>query len=252
MRWIALLAVACISGTASAGPCAHSASRGATLDADGATELRITARAGALKIEGRPDMRHVKATGAACAGSAAALEDVRLVAVREGTTLRLEAQLPDGLVLLGEASYLDLTVDVPASLALNVTDTSGPIEIRRVGALTLVDGSGEIVIEDVGGDLKLDDASGEVTLLKVAGDVWLRDASGPLTVRDVRGSLTVEDDGSGSIEIEGVRGSVRVKSDGSGSIDVQDVGGDFAVEHKRSGGIRHTGVKGRVSLPARR
>jgi hypothetical protein len=244
-----MLVVALAAVPAAAGPCAHTERRQATLDATGATRLEIDARAGTLRVEGRAGATQVKASGTACAPSAGALEGVRLSATRDGATLRLEAQVPESSLPAGGDASLDLLVDVPRSLALNVTDTSGPIEIRHVGALTLEDGSGEITVEDVGGDLKLTDGSGEMTLTKVAGDAWVRDASGPLTMRDVGGSVTIEEDGSGGIEIAAVGGSVLVESDGSGEIDVRDVGGDFTVEHKGSGAVRHTGVKGRVSLP---
>ena len=59
-------------------------------------------------------------------------------------------------------------------------------------------------------------------------------------------------DTSGDIVVRHLGGSVEI-ADTSGDIDVDDVGGDLAVKIKKgSGAIRHTRVRGRVSLPTAR
>jgi hypothetical protein len=42
---------------------------------------------------------------------------------------------------------------------------------------------------------------------------------------------------------------VLVREDGSGDITADDVGGDLTVTRDAGGRIRHSGVRGRVSLP---
>jgi hypothetical protein len=59
-------------------------------------------------------------------------------------------------------------------------------------------------------------------------------------------------DTSGDIRVRHLAGNLRI-ADTSGEIDVDDIGGDFTVEIKKgSGAIRHTRVRGRVSLPTSR
>jgi hypothetical protein len=229
--------------------CRHKAQRSAALDVAGATRVEVVARAGSLRIEGRAGLARLSASGTACAPEAAQLDKVQILATRQGGTLRVEAQVPEGTWGLGNAS-LDLRIELPDSLALKVEDTSGPLEVRGVAALDLVDSSGEIVVEDVKGDLSVQDSSGEMRLLGVGGSVRVSDSSGEIEITRVGGGVEIEQDSSGGIRIAQVSGAVRVRADGSGEIDVRDVGGDFTVDRDGSGDITHRGVKGKVSLPA--
>ncbi len=244
---------ACVDAQAvAAAGCPFQEPREAKLEVAGATSLRLIARAGTLDLGGVPGAREVTVAGQACASSAGALAGVKLRAERQGSQIVVEALVAEDATPLAGGPALDLVVRVPASLAVEVSDTSGPLEIRGVGALRLEDGSGEALVEDVAGDVTLRDDAGDLTVRRVGGALSiLRDGSGQIDVVDVRGSVTIDEDGSGGIRVEKVGGSVRVERDGSGSIDVRDVAGDFVVEQDGSGGIRHEGVKGRVSLPKR-
>ena len=244
--------------------CVVSEPRQATVDAAGATLLRVEAKAGSLEITGEEGLAEVRARGKACAENQQALERVLLRADRSGDEVRVVVDIPDGW---GNGGTLDLELRIPADLAVDVKDGSGGIDVKGVAALSLHDGSGEIAIKgvrgeltihdgsgeinatDVGGDVKIHDGSGEIELRDVEGSVSLEDGSGQIEVEDVRGGVTVERDGSGGIEIVAVGKGVLIGKDGTGSIRVEDVGGDFTVEEGGSGGIEHVGVKGRVSVP---
>jgi hypothetical protein len=202
--------------------------------AGSARVVKVEAGAGTLKIAGRPGATAVVVHGTACANRAGLLDGVQVKTSQAGDAVLVEAVIPEGSWVLGGGAWLDLVIEVPEHLALDVVDGSGSVEIASVGALEIVDGSGELTIRDV------------------ERDVRIRDGSGSIEVRGVGGSVTVEDDGSGSIEVQAVKGSVVVKNDGSGSISVADVGGDFSVRHDGSGGIEHHDVRGRVSVPERR
>ena len=187
--------------------CGVTASRAATIDVGDATRVRVRARAGSLRIEGHPDLVEVRASGTACAGSDANLERVTLTATRVGTELVIETDTGDGM------GRLDLVVEIPDSLPLEVDDGSGGIEIYDVAAVELRDGSGGIDIDGVAGDVRVVD-------------------------------------GSGGINISAVRGTVVIEEDGSGGINVAEVGGDFVVKRDGSGGVRHRSVRGRVDVPS--
>ena len=221
------------AGTAGAGwsDCGHRAPREATVQIDGAKRIRVIARAGDLKIQGRPGASTVAVHGTACSSRESGLDEIKLIAERRGDEVYVEASMPDEWS--GGARGLDLTLDVPSSLPLDVEDGSGSATIRDVAALKIDDGSGELRIENVAGAVTVSDGSGEIVI-------------------DHAGSVVIAEDGSGSVRITGVKGSVVVRDDGSGSIDVSDIGGDFAVEHDGSGGITHDGVRGAVRIPRRR
>jgi putative adhesin len=229
--------------------------RNAVVDAKGARVIRIVARAGELRVEGKPGATQVQVRGTARASSERLLADIKLIAERRGDTVVIEADIPHrgGWRALNDAYRgLDLVIDVPQGAALEVEDSSGDLEIRKVGALDLDDSSGSIELHDIEGAVRVDDSSGEVRIEGVKGDVRLRDSSGGIEVRHVTGSVTVENDSSGEIEMADVSGTIHVERDSSGGIHVADVGGDFIVDRDGSGDIDMRNVKGTVRIPGRR
>jgi len=241
------LALAC--GRAQAADCAHSAPRQARLEVSGAESLRVLARAGFLKIEGRPGHTAVDVSGTACAPRESLLDRIRLRAERRGSELYVEAEVPESEWFWSGEARLDLELRVPAGLRVEVEDGSGPLEIRGVAALRLDDGSGEAAVEDVAGDVSIVDGSGSLRVVRVAGALRVRDGSGEIELRDVAGPVTIEEDGSGGIDVQDTREGVTVRSDGSGGISVRRVAGDFVVEDDGSGAVRYEDVGGSVRLP---
>lgn len=216
----------------------YTAPREADVDARGARRLRVEGRAGFLRVRGVDGLAQVRVRGTARASRRAALDEIRLVARREGDAVVVRADIPDrsGVARWGDGwgdndvRALDLTLEVPRGLAADVVDGSGALEVRGVGALDVTDGSGEITLEDVG-PTRVEDGSGEIRVAYVRGDLRVTD-------------------GSGGIAVRGVRGSVVVERDGSGGIDVRDVDGDLTVERARARGLAYAGVRGRVTVPS--
>jgi hypothetical protein len=214
----------------------YDAPRNATVNASGATSITIDARAGQLRVTGRTDLTEVRVRGTALASSQDLLDDIKLEAVRNGNTVEVRAVMPDsrGWSRNYEA-LLDLVVEVPAALALEIDDSSG-----------------DIVVESVAGRIRIEDSSGDIRVRDAGADVWISDSSGGIEVRGAKGSVDIDEDSSGEIEIADVTGSVHVGRDSSGSIDVSRVGGDFVVERDGSGSIDYDGVKGKVDIPRKR
>lgn len=214
---------------------AYTAPRQATVDARGARRLSVEGQAGALRIRGVEGLTEVRVTGTARASRRDLLDDIRLIARRDGNTIVVRADIPDRRDRdddgdgNGYSRGLELILEVPRGIATDVVDGSGELEIRGVGALDVRDGSGEIDIADV-------------------ASATIEDGSGELRVRDVRGDVRIAD-GSGSIDVAGVRGAVLVTQSGSGEVDVRDVGGDFTIQEGRGRGVSYTDVRGRVRVP---
>jgi len=231
---------------------AYTAPRNAVVNANGARIVQVEAAAGSLRVEGKAGLTQVEVTGTARASSQRLLNDIKLIAQRDGDRVFIKADIPDqdGWNDNGEAA-LDLVVQVPQGMNADISDGSGDAKIYNVGDLEMGDGSGELLI-DGAQSVRVTDGSGSLTIENVRGDVTVNDGSGDIDVRNVTGSFIVESDGSGGINATDVRGSVIVRNDGSGGIDVNKVGKDFRVENKGSGEIDYTDVSGTIDIPESR
>ncbi|HEY6644583.1 hypothetical protein [Povalibacter sp.] len=256
--------------SAQADDCRHSADRSATADAAGIVRVVIGAGAGDLNVYGQSDASRVQASGKACASSAELLTQIQIDSRREGDTLYLKTLMPnsmDGGLFLNVYATLDLSIRVPDSVAIELEDSSGDIELRRVKSAIVADSSGDIEIEDITGDLDVSDSSGDIEIERVAGNLKVKDSSGDMELREIRGhveipvdssgdidivqagSVHIHQDTSGGIVIRRVNRDVRIDTDSSGDIDVAEVGGNFSVGADGSGSIRQAKVLGTVELP---
>ena len=214
----------------------YDAPRTATVNASGATLLRIDARAGGLRVSGRTDLTEVRIRGTARASDRALLEDVKLETERNGNEISVRVVIPEtaNRGWRDDHASLDLVIETPAALPVDIDDTSG-----------------DLVVESVTGRIRIDDNSGDIRVRDAGSDVSVRDNSGGIDIQGVKGSVDIEEDSSGEIEVYDVVGSVRIGRDSSGSIDVSRVGGDFIVERDGSGSIDYDGVKGKIDIPTR-
>jgi hypothetical protein len=256
---------------AHADDCRRSAERSAVADAAGITKVVIGAGAGDLKVRGAPTTSRIQANGHACASNDDLLEKIQIESRREGDTLYLKTLMPDleGGFLFNAYATLDLSLQVPDTVAIELEDSSGDLELSRVKSAVVADSSGDIDIKDIAGDLDVSDSSGDIEIERVAGNLRVKDSSGDMELQEIQGqieipvdssgdinivqagSVHIQQDTSGSIVIRRVNRDVRIDSDSSGDIDVAEVGGNFSVGADGSGSIRQVKVLGRVELPER-
>ncbi len=235
----------------------YTSPRNADVDARGARKIRVEAGAGELRIEGRQGISQVQVRGTARSSSRERLSQIRLTAERRRDVVFIKAEFPEenrGGFWRGdwnENMQLDLVIEVPQSVGLDVEDGSGEAKFINVGALNLVDGSGDLEIRGAKGNVAVEDGSGNMTISNVEGSVRVSDGSGNISANNIVGEFRVEQDGSGDIDVSSVGGTMKVDSDGSGNIDVDRIAGDFIVDNKGSGTIRSNGVKGRINIPDR-
>jgi hypothetical protein len=229
------------------GECRHSATREANVDAAAATRIFVSAGAGSLRVEGKPGLRQARLKGTACASDRSLLPEIELTAGRIGGDIRVHAN--DQNLELGNREYarLDLVIEVPEGLAARIEDGSGDLGLSGLGAVSVIDGSGSIIADDILGSLDIEDGSGELIISGVRGDVTIADGSGEIDVHDVQGRVDIRDS-SGEVKVTKVARDVLI-SDSSGGIEVDDVGGAFTVRNDSSGDIEHRGVKGGVRVP---
>ena len=250
--------------------CRYTSPRNLSAPAAGVTKVVIHADSGSLKVDGRPGATEIASTGTACTSDDDFLDRMTLTQRRSGSTLYIEANIPDKTVMFGFfQARLDFAVTMPAGLEVSIDDDSGWIKVANTGPLTIDDDSGSIEVRNVRGSVKIDDDSGEIEIQAVIGNVSISDDSGEIDLKDINGSVEIEDDSgaisvarvegslhirnddSGSISVANVKRDVKIDEDGSGSIEVADIGGNFTVGSKGSGGIDYERVSGRVSIPER-
>lgn len=236
----------------------YTSPRNADVDARGARTARIEAGAGSLKVEGRSGLTEVRVRGTAVSSRRNYLDDIKLIAERRGEEVFIKVVMPEdsdhGLNMMrgNWRMELNLVIEVPVSLALDVDDGSGNAEFNNTGALAFEDGSGEISIRNAHGNVRVVDGSGSIVIEGVEGSVKVDDGSGEIRASNVTGDFTVGDDGSGDIDVSSIGGTMRVDNDGSGNIDVDRVSGDFVVSNDGSGTIRYDTVKGSIRIPERK
>jgi DUF4097 and DUF4098 domain-containing protein YvlB len=160
-------------------------------------------------------------------------------------------------------ALINLLIEVPAHLYLDIKDGSGFIEIKNIlndveikdgsgyitidqikGNLNIHDGSGSIEITQVDKNVKIDDGSGDISARLINGNLKIDDTSGGINIQDVGGDVWI-DDGSGEIDIYKIKGSVTI-DDGSGGIDINHVGKDVKIIEAGSGYLSINNVKGTV------
>jgi hypothetical protein len=255
----------------SSGACAYEAQRSASVPASAGELLRVSAGSGELAVRGVEGLGEVRVVARACASASDDLDDLQITLEDAGAEIVLSAHYPErSASFFGGNRYarLDLVVEVPLSMAADIEDGSGSMELSGTGALRIQDSSGDILVSDALGPVEIEDSSGEIELVSVTGGLTIQDSSGEIRIENAAGAVQIEDgsgeielrvvegdvrieDGSGSIDAEQVSGSVTVEADGSGEIEVRDVTGDFTVLRDGSGSIQHQGVGGRVDIPVR-
>jgi len=224
-----------------------------TLPAEGLAKVEINSGAGSLNVTGHEGAATVEVEarivveGISDKDMADYIKDHVELELREsGKAAVLVSHIRDrGFFALRRSARIDLTVKIPATLALEVDDGSGSMEIADIGAdVRIDDGSGEMSIRRVSGNVRIEDGSGGITVESVEGSLDVTDGSGEIEIRDVKGDVSL-DDGSGAVTVRRVGGEVIV-DDGSGSLEIDDVGKDVIIKHKGGGSLDITNVKGKV------
>ena len=224
-----------------------------SLDVSGSQSLAIFAAAGDLEIAGVSSSDEVRIRGKICVSEEHWLDEARLE-TSSGDRAEINVVLPDvsgGWSLWGSKyAYMDLELEVPDSLALELRDSSGDIGIEDISALWLQDSSGDIEIRNVAGLVEIKDSSGDIEVRGLKGDFTIiSDSSGDIRGSDIEGNVLVESDSSGEIWFTEVRKDVVVGQDSSGDIIAENVGGDFRVLKDSSGTIHSENISGEVEIP---
>jgi hypothetical protein len=217
-------------GTAAAwgSDCKFAADRSASADTRGVERVEIFARAGDLTVKPATGAM-LSASGRACASNEKYLEQTQIKLQREGNVLQVHVQVPEDMQGIGIFyASLDLDVALPATLPVEITDSSGDMTLEGVRVTRVLDSSGDILAKGLPGDVEIEDSSGDISVLDQAGALRISDSSGDIVVRGAR-EVLIPRDSSGDIRIEQVSGNVRIDQDSSGQVRVSSVEGTVSI-----------------------
>lgn len=232
--------------------CRHEKDLSFSVDADGIKQILLDVGAGYLRISGDENATQIQVNARACANPKERLEGLDLEHRQRTGELQIEttAEAFVGFNLIGSNyARIDMDIVIPQSMALSIEDGSGDIDIRNlVGNVQINDGSGSIELTAIEGDIDINDGSGDIQVVDVTGSARVTDGSGDISIRQITGDVVIPDDGSGSVRIDDVGGNVLIENDGSGSIRVDNVEGDFTALDTGSGSVNYGGIGGRVEV----
>ena len=242
-----------IATSAQAWDCKYRQEIDETLNVSESDTLTIAAAAGDLEITGVSGTHVVRIRGTVCAAKEEWAEESR-VNTSGGRQAEVSVSLPDvesnWSWWRSRYVYLDLELEVPDGLALNVRDSSGDMEIENVASVRIKDSSGDIEVRDVTGSLVVEDSSGDIDVRDMTGDLTVEaDSSGDIYGKDIQGTVLVMQDSSGDIRFRNIGQDFIVERESSGDISAIGVGGGFRVLKDGSGEIRSEDVAGEVVVP---
>lgn len=213
-----------------------------TLDSQDLQSLIAETGAGSLEIIGVEGLTQIKLVADIYSNKDS---KVILTLEKKANKAKLKADIEQN-GLNHDSPYIDLKLQVPANLALDIDDGSGAIMISKMTAdINVKDGSGDIEVSQINGNLAIDDGSGDIEVRQHNGNLTIKDGSGAIKVTDVSGNITI-DDGSGDIEVANVQSAVTI-TDGSGDINVFNTKG-LTILAAGSGDVKFNKIDGPVSM----
>lgn len=149
------------------------------------TTLRILADAGELSIEGRSDLDEVRIHARACASDRFVVDDIDFDFFHSGSTLDIETYVPNH-----SRAHLDIAIEMPFDMAAEIYHGEGDVFVRDIDVVFIDDESGDIDVRRIFYDVDIIDGSGNIDVEDVGGDLIVRaDRSGRIDYRNVRGQV---------------------------------------------------------------
>jgi DUF4097 and DUF4098 domain-containing protein YvlB len=185
-------------------------------------------------VPGPADSVEIRMTGSADAVERFLVED-------RGGEIVIEPESGGGI---GRWSGVSIEIRVGSPAAIRARLASGDVVVAMDAESLAIDAAaGEVVAQDITGDVKVKTASGDIRLGAVAGRLDVAAASGDVHVRSVAGDVVAKT-ASGDIDIGEVSGSVSAHS-ASGEIAIRRLTGDSFNAKTLSGDVRLGVTSGR-------
>lgn len=185
---------------------------------------------GSLKLEGTSDP-NLNITTWIYAWAESAAESERINREIEVSLLSAETENPSLVIsepTLGRAGRryeVNVTVKVPAGVAVSIIDGGGSIEVWNLDrGVKIQNEEGPVEIHEVGGGVDLVNRGGPVKITGASGRILVKDARSDLHLSQIEGEIDVTDPG-GKLSIHHATGTVIARGNPEG-IDLLNVEGE--------------------------
>jgi len=217
-----------------------------SLDTNEINRLNVESGAGSLTIRGKQGINEIQLT-ADIYTSSDNRDNFELELNKSGDKGYLIAKIPSSSGFwVGNSPRIDIIVDIPQDMILDIDDGSGDIQLSNINAsIDINDGSGGLSINQINGNIDIDDGSGQLSIDGVVGNINIVDGSGELSIDNIVGNIQIVD-GSGEMQLKHIKGNVDIE-DGSGGIYAQHITGS-AVINDDSGNLTVRNVDGVVTI----
>jgi hypothetical protein len=235
-----------------AAPCKFEAPRNLQLDLAGVRAVQIELHSQNLHMTGSESAKGLTLNGRACASDSATLANLTVTQRRDGDQLLIDIGDENHFTFNlfgGSYAYLDVNVQLPASVPVTLSVGSGDAEVSGLQQLQSIVGSGDLHVRQVSGKFGASVGSGDIDAHDIGSLELGSVGSGDFKAEGIRADAKVGSVGSGDVVLRKVGGGVHADTLGSGDFSVSDVTGDFTLGAKGSGDVNHSGVKGKVSVP---
>ncbi|MCH7742314.1 MAG: DUF4097 family beta strand repeat protein [Proteobacteria bacterium] len=176
-----------------------------------------------------------------------------------GNETRIEVRIPRTRGMRYFRDETNLTIRIPRNSRLRVRGVSTEVEVKGVNAsvevgvvsgdISLIGGTGRIIMQTVSGEIELRDANGRIRLKSVSGDIESYDTTGNSTYGTVSGSILV-DHGGEELEVKSISGDIEIIGIDFLRVVGHSVSGDLEIkgELKQGGSIEFDNVSGSIRL----
>lgn len=182
------------------------------------TPVTIQAIAGDIRIEGG-DRNDAVITATKFARVAqkenirAALDALKVEVEHVENTLTIRTVADADMAALGCTAYrIDLLIECPRTIFLNISATDGNTSLRATGgSATIVQAAGNVFLEHVKGTLNVTNQQGGISVISCAGPVAATALDGDVTMADVYSEMTVSN-AKGKTVVESPHAKVTVRN----------------------------------------
>ena len=154
---------------------------------------------------------------------------------------RFRANKNDGWLREVLGNLLDSRIEVSGSGSGLEVWADLEITVPSGSTLRVNHGVGEIVAENVDGELRLSSHSGDIEASRIRGDLECDTGSGAVNATEIDGRLSV-DTGSGAVKASHIRGDGVNIDTGSGSVVLDDVDAPKVDVDTGSGSVKASGI----------
>ncbi len=198
-----------------------------TLNINDISAFDIDTGAGSLKVYGKDNLNEIKASAEIITTEEL---DYTFTLVKHGNTAKLVAKNHTATgISWGKSPRINVTVQVPKALLVNIEDSSGDIFVADFNnGLSIDDSSGSIIVRNIIGNVDIDDRSGDIKIIAVEGSLRVDDSSGDIDIKGTKGNVDI-DDSSGGLYMDDTLGNINIE-DSSGDIKIFDTKGIIRID----------------------